>query len=435
MFEKRKNIVFLTKDKVVVTRVVMTSEPRIFLKKELAYKPETLVEVFKQITKAYGFDFRLLLDESLIYTTSFIIPSINIDERLLVKEKTQKLFPESLDEIVWDFKDVLIIKKNEGKNVEEKVVQVVGLASELTNKLRTIFKSLKIYPEAIEPISISIVRLLSKETEPLIIIYKSENQYLLIVAFKGLVITSQVLKKELNLKVIKEEIALVKASYQLEPRRLILIGQFIEELTKEFQKDFYLEQINLDPQIGLALKKDIIGEDKLVLNLNLDEVDQSKQTNKKNIIIYILIILIIAFFIFGVNFFTQSFIKFPNIHILNNFIKEDRPIKLTPTGVEQKKTIKINKKKYPIEILNGSGREGVAIDLKKELEKAGFKIENTGNADNYDYEKTTVLFKNSVETEFKTLLNTEIKKIYSKYVLKGLDSENKYSVTIIVGKN
>lgn len=74
----------------------------------------------------------------------------------------------------------------------------------------------------------------------------------------------------------------------------------------------------------------------------------------------------------------------------------------TPTRTE------ISKGNYTIEVLNGSGISGEAARVKGILEKEGFTVSSTGNADKSDFEETTISAKSSVEKEWIDLLKTAL---------------------------
>lgn len=92
-----------------------------------------------------------------------------------------------------------------------------------------------------------------------------------------------------------------------------------------------------------------------------------------------------------------------------------------------------------VEILNGSGAAGVAQDAASKVEQAGFVVASTGNAPNYDYERTQIILHNPkasvVEiaravgaTEFKTD-NTSTATADNEKPANGVD------MTVIIGKD
>lgn len=85
-----------------------------------------------------------------------------------------------------------------------------------------------------------------------------------------------------------------------------------------------------------------------------------------------------------------------------------------------------------VEILNGSGRSGVAHRIAKELELQGFEIVKIDNADNFDYEKTKIiLYSNKVN------LDNEFKQLFKDFeIVKRYQSQQEGSdLIIILGKD
>src|SRR3989344_920453 len=89
--------------------------------------------------------------------------------------------------------------------------------------------------------------------------------------------------------------------------------------------------------------------------------------------------------------------------------------------------VKLNK--YQIRVLNGSGITGEASKMKDILEKEGFKVGETGNADNYDYKETKVLAKKTVEQAFLEKLKAVISKTY---VLSKENSASESSILVVI---
>lgn len=89
--------------------------------------------------------------------------------------------------------------------------------------------------------------------------------------------------------------------------------------------------------------------------------------------------------------------------------------------------------KYSISILNGSGIAGEANKVKTLLTGAGFKVGSTANAATYDYTKTIIKAKNTVEVSFITALSNALGKTYVVDTLQNLASSSADSVQVIVG--
>lgn len=94
----------------------------------------------------------------------------------------------------------------------------------------------------------------------------------------------------------------------------------------------------------------------------------------------------------------------------------------------------VDKEKYTIKVLNGSGTKGEAGVVKTLLEKAGFKVGTTGNAATYDYKKTVIQAKSSVEESFTKALSDALSEEYEvETEIETLPSTSTDTVVVIVG--
>ncbi len=109
--------------------------------------------------------------------------------------------------------------------------------------------------------------------------------------------------------------------------------------------------------------------------------------------------------------------------------KENEPTEPTPTKVEVKKDA------FTIEILNGSGIAGEAGRAQELLESADFKIDSTGNAENYDFEETVIQAGSDVDEAWIELLRDELGKQYTvkSGVTKLDETASDADVVVIVG--
>lgn len=88
---------------------------------------------------------------------------------------------------------------------------------------------------------------------------------------------------------------------------------------------------------------------------------------------------------------------------------------------------------FTIKILNGSGKAGISGELQKELEEKGYKVETTGNADNYDYKTTILQSKESVPEKFIDELKDLLSDKYTSVETEVLGSDEDTDVVIIIG--
>lgn len=129
----------------------------------------------------------------------------------------------------------------------------------------------------------------------------------------------------------------------------------------------------------------------------------------------------------------------PKVLDMFNSGPDSKPIVLAPTSAPKETpepttapTPAFKKEDVKIKILNGSGTAGKAGEVKDILQKAGFVDMLTGNADNFEYEKTEVQVKKSKAAIFDVLkkdLSENVKLTKSTV----LDDEEASDIIIIVG--
>lgn len=88
----------------------------------------------------------------------------------------------------------------------------------------------------------------------------------------------------------------------------------------------------------------------------------------------------------------------------------------------------IQNDKYQITILNGNGVSGVASEAADELEKYGFNIKKTDNAENFNYQETIIYYQNGnrkIASGLKEIMGGKIEK----------NEEIEADFQIILGKN
>lgn len=90
------------------------------------------------------------------------------------------------------------------------------------------------------------------------------------------------------------------------------------------------------------------------------------------------------------------------------------------------------KSDYTIRVLNGSGTAGLAGQLEEDLLDNDYVVEDTGNADRYDYDETIIQYKDGVSEDFIDELRSDISS-YSPFDTEELDADEDVDVVIIIG--
>jgi len=96
---------------------------------------------------------------------------------------------------------------------------------------------------------------------------------------------------------------------------------------------------------------------------------------------------------------------------------------------------KIDLSKYDVTVLNGSGIAGEAGKVKDLLTTAGFSVVSTGNASTYDYTKTIIKAKSTVEDTVIQELRDSLSKTYMIGDDQTLSSSSTMDIQVVVGSS
>jgi len=175
--------------------------------------------------------------------------------------------------------------------------------------------------------------------------------------------------------------------------------------------------------------------------------------NTKRYLVIILLIVVLGLLIFGVTRFFGGANKpkptptpAPTIEIIPTeeptpAQEETTPTKKptsTPTPKPTVNTVDkatgIDRSKLSIQVLNGSGTAGVGKKASDYLESLGYNVIQIGNAENFNFEKTTIQIKSGKES-FLNLLKSDLAKNYSVGTTSAdLASDQNADAVITVGK-
>lgn len=101
---------------------------------------------------------------------------------------------------------------------------------------------------------------------------------------------------------------------------------------------------------------------------------------------------------------------------------------------EPSPTLELNRAELKIKILNGTGVPGVAAKAASFLEKKGYEGIKTGNADNFDYQKTVIKIKKTKE-DYLEQLKADLSENYTlDEETQTLEEEDSFDAIIILGK-
>lgn len=102
----------------------------------------------------------------------------------------------------------------------------------------------------------------------------------------------------------------------------------------------------------------------------------------------------------------------------------------TPEPTEEPE---FKKSDFTIKILNGSGKAGLSGSLQKDLEEKGYKVESTGNADNFNYKTTIIQAKEKAPSKFVDELKDILSDKYGSVETEKLDEDEDIDAVIIIG--
>ncbi|HTK03461.1 MAG TPA: LytR C-terminal domain-containing protein [Alphaproteobacteria bacterium] len=141
-------------------------------------------------------------------------------------------------------------------------------------------------------------------------------------------------------------------------------------------------------------------------------------------------ILLLGALLGGIVFYLKGVNQIP---AEENPVATDTPVVESPT-TSPTPASKIDLSKYSIAVFNGSGIVGEAGKAKDLVTKEGFKVGSTSNAATYDYTKTIIKAKSTVDTAFVTKLSEVLGKSYVVDKSQVLDSSSKNEVEVIIGR-
>jgi hypothetical protein len=266
MFSSDKNVLLITATRIKAGKVSSGKNPKLKQTVEFEWNWQNLTSTFVEVKKKMGDNFRIAVDESFVYVTSFMIPNAPGKEREVVQNTAAEIIPENVQQMIWDFKDISphLIEVPSG----QKLVQFVGGTQAFFNRLLQSLQEADLHYEAIEPLSFSVARLVSSYNEPLLVVTMNQLPTLTLID-DSCVITTETIPK-LEKKYIDQFISFNKDKVHITPSQIFFTGNLNGVSPQEYQTEqVQVGILEADPMVGAALKNDIKGNDNQVLNLDL----------------------------------------------------------------------------------------------------------------------------------------------------------------------
>lgn len=207
-----------------------------------------------------------------------------------------------------------------------------------------------------------------------------------------------------------------------------LIDQKMEETREEIQEA-------KEEQASDEKRKELVDElfqKKSVSNTEVLPEISEHRSGRKNPILFWAIGIITACVVIGVAMvlFSGKKIGLPSIVVIPTPTPSPTIVVTpTPSPVEKKKDT------FVIQVLNGGGVKGAATKMKTLLESKGYTVKDTGNTEEYSYEKTEIQVKSALQS-YVPMIEADLKSTYTLGTSAAtLEDSVVYDVRIIVGKN
>lgn len=206
-----------------------------------------------------------------------------------------------------------------------------------------------------------------------------------------------------------------------------------EETVREIKPDILEEAASTSSQEVLQdQSREESAEEKMTDN-GFQQTDV-KVMKEKSPVFWILVpgIFILGAILGGIFFYQKE---------VNTIDAENTPtpvatpeVSVTPTPTTKAEE-KIDVSEFDIAILNGSGIAGEAGKVKTLLEDAGFSVTSTGNAPTYDYTKTIIKAKSTVDNSVIEKLKEALLESYEVGDSQTLPSSSTTDIQVIVGSS
>lgn len=372
------------------------------------------------------------------------------------KARSQLAFPT--DDLVGDY----FLKNNN----QQKIVNFYGLNKDIYNQYQRIFSLIELNINNIIPETIAYYKLFEKtlrvEKKEIILYLHLEKNYCYGYLYDnfGLVDEQKFsfdIKEGEKIETIIKELINHLTENQKKPNRLIISGENSENIRQDtFTKEVGVWTNPLKRIIpnfyDQYLKLLIVDKNKSFPILNLDicfagfifnkeekftlgKISTLTYKKKSFVLPKIVIKKEIIIFIFS---FALSFSLFVILSQVKNNLLISKKNNITPTPTltlpSPTPTPSFKKEELKIEVLNGSGTPGKASEMKKILKEKGYQEILTGNADNFDYEKTEIKVKKD-KYQALSMLKNDLKDYLSSINEGFLDEKETADVIITFGKD
>jgi hypothetical protein len=204
----------------------------------------------------------------------------------------------------------------------------------------------------------------------------------------------------------------------------------VEEV--EAEKTPEKEEVKPEPQIldeaAKVSSQDIISNENIQLTEEKPEIKPKKQISP---VFWIIIpgIFLLGAILGGIVFYQKG------VSRGQSETASPTPSQSAATTPSASPSASLDLTKYTISVFNGSGTAGEAGKAKTLLTTAGFKVGSAGNAATYDYTKTIIKAKSTVDTAYLTALSAALGKSYLVDTTQTLATTSADTVQVVIGSS
>lgn len=403
----------------------------------------------------------LILPQSSFFFERLTVP-VDLSESAtisFIKDKIRLELSVNGDEIFFDY---FVAAQN-----DEKKILFFGISSSLIESLQETVSLLNLSLKSILPETVVYFQLFKKtinsqKKENIFYVnFEKENSFGYLYDNLGLLKKEKFLFGE-NFKEELKKIILEYKNKETKINRIILAGSLSETIrqdlfTKEigawtnpikkiitnFYQD-YLKLFLIDkkdqfvfldflPCIGGFIFQKEISNFSLLKNKIIDQkaINLKTKDNKKQELIFFISAFLISFIAISLFSYFSPLEVFKKKK-LSSFPSLPTPtpsLKITPTP-----KIFFNKASLKLKVLNGSGIAGKAGSIKEILKEKGYGEIITGNAENFNFEKTELQVKPS-KKEAINLLKKDLADYVELKTIKNLEENSSADIILIIGKD
>lgn len=396
MFGSKVTILSLSQKQVGASVVALGKTPKVQQLASSPWTPETLGETLKQLASQLpGRTIRVLLAEDIAYVVELHLPKQEALNREQVLSQLKIQIPEELHDHDWDFR---LEPASKAAQADGQKILAFAPVQQLWQLFSTAVMQACLEVEAVEPEQIARKR----HPDPVIALALKTD-------LKG-----------------KDEQVLNLKTLPAEPDTAPLPQAQDQPTTDQLQKR---EETPVSPKLEMPLPKPA-----LLLQHQVPPTPLSKPGSKKP---YVLlaggVALLVALIGGGLVISQRAFAPQPSPTPLPTAIPSPTP-EPTPEATQSAVLKPEDLQDYSVQILNGSGVAGEAGKVLTLLETEGFTTIATGNAENFDYEKTEVHLAQGVDDQLFEVVERALGDQFTvtRYPTPMTD-QAEYDIVIIVG--